>query len=159
VTTAVHGTVRLREVEEDDLPVFFEHQRDPETISMAAFPPRDWEAFMAHWAKIMGDDTLIARTILFDGQVAGNIGSFERDGEQEIGYMLGRDYWGKGIATRALSAFLRHVTTRPLHAHVAKHNVASMRVLEKNGFTLSREDKEFLPEEGVEGFVFELRST
>ena len=151
----VHGTVRLREVEEADLPVFFEHQRDPETIEMAASPTREREAFMAHWAKIMGDDTGVARTILFDG----NLVSFERDGEREIGYMLGRDYWGKGIATRALSAFLRHVTMRPLHAHVAKHNVASIRVLEKNGFTLSGEDKEFLPEAGVEGFVFELRST
>jgi len=155
----MRGTVRLRDVAEADLPVFFEHQRDPETIEMAAFPPREREAFMAHWAKIMGDDTVITSTILFDGEVAGNVVSFERDGEREIGYMLGRDYWGKGIATRALSAFLRHVTVRPLHAHVAKHNVASMRVLEKNGFTLSGEDKEFLPDAGVEGFVFELRST
>jgi RimJ/RimL family protein N-acetyltransferase len=156
--TAVQGAVRLREVEEADLRVFFEHQRDPETIEMAAFPPREREEFMAHWSKILGDDTVIARTILFDGEVAGNIVSFERDDEREVGYMLGRHYWGKGIATRALSAFLRHVTVRPLYAHVAKHNVASMRVLEKNGFTLSGEDKEFLPEAAVEGFVFELRS-
>jgi RimJ/RimL family protein N-acetyltransferase len=156
---ATRGTVRLREVEEADLLVFFEHQRDPETIEMAAFPPREREAFMAHWAKILGDDTVTTKTVLFEGEVAGNIVSFERDGEREVGYMLGRDYWGKGIATRALSTFLRQVRIRPLYAHVAKHNVASMRVLEKNGFTLSGEDKEFLPGAEVEGFVFELRST
>jgi RimJ/RimL family protein N-acetyltransferase len=48
--------------------------------------------------------------------------------------------WGKGIATRALSEFVAGVEARPLHAHVAKHHVASIRVLEKCGFTLSGED-------------------
>ena len=44
------------------------------------------------------------------------------------------------IATRALAAFLRIVNERPLHAHVAKHNVASIRVLEKCGFKLEGEE-------------------
>ena len=151
--------VGLREVTEADLLIFFEHQRDPEAIEMAAFPPRDRDAFMAHWTKILGDPTVVTKTVLVDGQVAGNVVSFEKDGEREVGYMLGRDYWGKDVATRALSAFLRQVTMRPLYAHVAKHNIASIRVLEKNGFTLAGEDKEFstAPGSEVEGFVFELR--
>ncbi|HMJ07102.1 MAG TPA: GNAT family N-acetyltransferase [Chthoniobacterales bacterium] len=40
------------------------------------------------------------------------------------------------MATEALSAFLRLEQTRPLHAGVAKHNAASIRVLQKCGFTL-----------------------
>jgi hypothetical protein len=41
----------LREVVEADLPVFYEHQRDREAAAMAAFPARERDAFMAHWAK------------------------------------------------------------------------------------------------------------
>lgn len=133
--------VRLRDVIDADLPKFFEQQLDPDANRMAAFPPRGREAFTAHWAKIMGDPTIIIKTILFDGQVAGNIVSFEQSGKPLVGYWLGKEYWGRGIATKALSEFLGHVTARPLYAHVAKHNLASIRVLEKCGFTISGYDK------------------
>lgn len=89
----------------------------------------------------MGNQTVIANTILFDGRVAGNIVSWQGSGQREVGYWLGKEYWGKGIATQALSEFLTHVTARPLYAHVAAHNIASIRVLEKCGFTISGEDK------------------
>ncbi len=59
-----------------------------------------------------------------------------------MGYWLGREYWGKGIATRALSLFLDQVTARPLYAYVAKHNLASIRVLQKCGFTITSEEAE-----------------
>jgi len=128
--------ILLRNVTESDLPIFFAQQLDPEATAMAAFPSRDREAFMAHWAKIMADDSNILKTLLFDGQVAGNIVSWEGSGEREVGYWIGKEYWGKGIATQALSEFLGYVKTRPLYAHVAKHNVASRRVLEKCGFRI-----------------------
>ena len=51
------------------------------------------------------------------------------------------EHWGKGVATKAVSAFLRQVETRPLYAHVAKHNVASLRVLEKCGFRIVEEEE------------------
>ncbi len=41
-------------------------------------------------------------------------------GQREVGYWFGRQYWGKGVATRALAAFLDHVAVRPLYAHVVK---------------------------------------
>ncbi len=134
--------ILLRNVTESDLPILFEQQLDTEAIQMAAFPSRDRESFMAHWAKIMADDSNILKTILFDGQVAGNIVSWESSGEWEVGYWIGKEFWGKGIATKALLLFLSLVKTRPLHAHVAKHNVASRRVLEKCGFKLTREELE-----------------
>jgi RimJ/RimL family protein N-acetyltransferase len=136
----IASDIRLRDVSEGDLPILFEHQLDPDATQMAAFPARDRNAFMGHWTKILADATLIKKTILVDGQVAGNIVSWEHSGEQEVGYWLGKDYWGKGVATRALAAFLGHVTMRPLYAHVAKHNIASIRVLEKCGFTICGED-------------------
>ena len=136
----MEGDVQIREVRESDLPVFYEDQADPDASRMAAVATRDEEAFAAHWAKILADDTTIVRTILFDGAVAGNVVSFERDGLREVGYWIGRDHWGKGIATRALDAFLDEDTIRPIYARVASDNFGSVRVLEKCGFeTLRRE--------------------
>jgi RimJ/RimL family protein N-acetyltransferase len=133
--------ITLLDVTETDLPMFFEQQLDPEATKMAAFPSRDRESFMAHWAKIMADESVVLKTILFDNQVAGNIVCWEQDGEREVGYWIGKEFWGKGIATKALAEFLNQVKTRPLVAHVAKHNVGSRRVLEKCGFMLIKEDK------------------
>lgn len=137
------GDTHLRDVTESDLPVFLEHQLDPEANRMAAFAPRDRDAFMAHWrTNVLGDDSAVVKTVVFDGRVAGNVVSWlEHGGRRVVGYWIGREYWGKGIATEALSEFLGHVETRPLYAHVAKHNVASIRVLEKCGFTISSEAK------------------
>jgi len=131
------GEVRLRGVTEVDLPVFFEHQRDPEANRMAAFPPRDRNAFMAHWTTILRDASVVARTVLLDGEVAGNVVAFDYEGRREVGYWIGRAFWGKGVATGALRAFLAEVTERPIYAGVAEANVASIRVLEKCGFTIS----------------------
>jgi RimJ/RimL family protein N-acetyltransferase len=155
------GNVQLRDVQESDLAIFFEQQRDPLANQMAAFPAREQETFIAHWAKIMKDETVTLKTILFEGQVAGNLVSFVLSGEREVGYWLGREFWGKGIATRALSEFLKQVKERPLYAHVARHNIASLRVLEKCGFRLQGEDKNFAVIQGepVEGLILKLQST
>jgi len=134
--------VRLRDVVEEDLAIFFGQQWDPEANRMAAFPARERIAFMAQWTMILADDTIAKQTILCDQQVAGNIVSWDEAGAREVGYWLGRNYWGKGVATRALSAFLEHMQTRPVYAHVAKHNIASMRVLQKCGFAITSEDSD-----------------
>jgi len=137
--------VQLRNVIESDLLILFKQQLDPEATAMAAFPSRNRDAFMAHWAKIMADEANILRTIVFDGKVAGNIVGWEDSGEWEVGYWIGKEYWGKGIATRALALFLDLVKTRPLYAHVVKHNIGSRRVLEKCGFkVIGEEPEEFI---------------
>ena len=151
--------VLLPDVAEGDLPVFFEHQRDPEACRMAAFPARDREAFMAHWkVKVLGNDTVVKQTILFSDQVAGHIVCFEQSGRRLVGYWLGKHFWGKGLATRALSEFLVHEQTRPLDAYVAKHNLASIRVLEKCGFRRSVGDcaQARVGADGVEEFLMTL---
>ena len=150
--------VLLRDITESDLPIFFEQQLDPDATEMAAFPSRDGDAFMAHWAKVMADDSVILKTVLFNEHVAGNMVSFEISGKREVGYWIGKEYWGKGIATRALTVFLDHVKTRPLYAHVARHNIGSRRVLEKCGFTIVGEDKGFPDVRGqeVEEFILKL---
>jgi len=139
------ATVKLRTVRKGDLTVFYEQQRDPVANSMAAFPAREHGAFMTHWHKIMRDPANALKTILYGREVAGNVVSFMRGDTREIGYWLGKEFWGKGIATEALSLFLRRVKSRPLYAGVYKHNIASIRVLEKCGFVMFRpEGEDFL---------------
>ena len=145
--------VALRDVIDDDLPILFEHQQDPEAARMAAFRSRDRERFMAHWAGILTDPNLTAKAVIADGEVAGNILVFDGPtGEREVGYWIARELWGRGIASRALSLLLGEVETRPLFAGVAKHNVGSLRVLAKCGFTIVGEESG----DDVERFVLRL---
>jgi len=87
------GKVLLRKVRDGDLPLLFEHQRDPVANEMAAFPAREKEAFMAHWGRILGDESVIKSTIQFGAEVAGYVVCFEEFGRLLIGYWFGRKFW------------------------------------------------------------------
>jgi len=126
--------MQLRDVHADDLEAFFEHQIDAAAVAMAAFPPRDREAFMTHWACVLEHPGNSTWTVLVAGEVAGYVACFPQHGGLNVGYWLGRAFWGRGIATAALAQLLRQVPARPLFARVAEHNVGSRRVLEKCGF-------------------------
>jgi RimJ/RimL family protein N-acetyltransferase len=72
----------------------------------------------------------------------GAVGAFLRScGDQggwEIGYWIGRPYWGRGYATEAMSAlltFMRERRMAPIHACHFADNPASGRMLEKLGFS------------------------
>ena len=128
------AAVELRDVRDDDLETFFLHQQDPVAAQMAAMPSRDRDVFLAHWARIRADPSNVLRTVLADGVVAGNIVSWEQDGQRLLGYWIGREHWGRGIATAALGLLVGQLPDRPLHAHVAVANTGSVRVLRKCGF-------------------------
>ncbi len=130
----VGAEVYIRDVEDEDLEVFFEHQADPAATRMAAFPAREREEFLAHWARLRGDSTIFARTIVAGGQVAGNMVSWEQSCQRLVGYWIGPRFWSRGIATKALTLFVDQVQERPLYAHAAAHNAGSIRVLQKCGF-------------------------
>jgi RimJ/RimL family protein N-acetyltransferase len=135
-TTA--GLVRLRNVEQNDLPRLFQMQLDPESNSMAATVPRSAETFDAHWADAKRDPGVTAKAILLGEALVGFVSCFGRDGQANVGYWVSREHWGKGIASRALKLFLLEFPTRPLYAHVATSNGASLRVLHKCGFVVER---------------------
>lgn len=131
--------VVLRSVRDDDLDHFFEYQLDPAANHMVAFikrDPTDRNVFEEHWAEVRADDTVTIRTIVFADHAAGYVGSYNNSGNQEVFYWIGKPYWGKGIATTALTLLLAELKIRPLHAAVAKDNHGSVRVLEKCGFTV-----------------------
>lgn len=150
------NNVRLRDVIVNDLPVFYEHQLDPVAARMADFPVRERDPYMAHWAEILDDVSIFKQSILFNEELAGNIVSCVQSGDREVGYWIGREYWGKGIATSALSAFLSQVDARPLFAHVARHNIASRRVLEKCGFTILHEESNVVLGQPAEEYILIL---
>ena len=151
------GEVALRDVEERDLPLFYEIQADPEGAALAAYASKDRDAHLAHWHKILADDSCAARTVTFGGEVVGSVQSWEGDGHREIGYWIGREHWGRGIATAAVARYLEIERTRPLMGWVAEHNLGSIRVLEKCGFARSVEQPEPVPDE-VRFVVLELHS-
>lgn len=131
------ATIELREVVMSDLPIFFDQMRDPAAVQMAAFAsknPDDRATFDAHWARIRAADDILLRTIVVNGRVAGSITTYPDDGQREVAYWIGREFWGRGIATAALKALLQLETRRPLHARAAADNIASLRVMEKCGF-------------------------
>ena len=153
--------VQLREVEVSDLPKFFKFQLDPEANQMAAFTSKDpsnREAFDRHWQKILADESIPIQTILSGGQVAGSVLSYVMDGEREVSYWIGKEFWGQGFATRALALYLDFITERPLYARAAKDNLGSIRVLEKNGFKVIAAEKGFANARGkaIEESVFIL---
>jgi RimJ/RimL family protein N-acetyltransferase len=130
--------VRLRGVEEADLEVFFEQQLDPEAARVANFPSRDRERFMSHWTtKILGDPTVLVRTVTVDGEVAGSIVAWWDQDRRFVGYWFGRPFWGRGVGTRALRLFLEDEPIRPLYADPFSGNTGSVRLLEKCGFERS----------------------
>src|SRR3989475_1109477 len=154
----------LRDVAETDLPIFFEHQRDAAANYMAAFTardPNDKEAFTAHWKRILNDDTVTMKTIVFDGHVAGSVAKFldKEFGKPEVTYWIGKEYWGMGLATKALAKFLVEIRLRPIYGRAAKDNVASIRVMEKCGFMTLGYSKGFANARGreVEEVILELR--
>lgn len=152
----------LRDVRDEDLDVLFEHWVDPESNRMAAFTaadPTDRDAFDARWARLRNDETITARTIEVGGAVVGTITSWTQDGNREVTYWIGRDHWGKGIATRALAEFLEIETTRPVYGVAAADNAGSLRVLEKCGFERVGEARGFANARGeeIEELILVLR--
>lgn len=133
----VETEITLREVISADLPIFFGQQKDPDSVYMAAFvfgDPDDRATFEARWARLLASPEVVLRTIEWQGKPAGHIASFTMEGQREITYWIGREDWGKGLATMALQLFLEVEKTRPLYARAAADNFGSCRVLEKCGF-------------------------
>jgi RimJ/RimL family protein N-acetyltransferase len=143
----------LRGIVKTDLPTLYEYEHDPEATAMAAFSAREWERFQTHWERVWNNPKAVARAIMWEGQVAGNIGAWEQDGKWLVGYWIGREFWGKGVATAALRAMLEEVTERPIWAHVVAHNKGSQRVLEKCGFVVAGQE---MGEDGVVEVLYRL---
>jgi RimJ/RimL family protein N-acetyltransferase len=146
--------VSLREVRDEDLPVFYRHANDPEAMRMAAFTaedPSDRGHFEAHWARVREDRSVVVRAIVgADDELVGHAGAFGPAEEREVTYWIAREFWGRGAATAALRALLRIVPERPLLGRAAADNGGSIRVLEKCGFVVTGTARGFANARGEE---------
>ncbi|HYO87881.1 MAG TPA: GNAT family N-acetyltransferase [Candidatus Limnocylindrales bacterium] len=153
--------VRLRDTVDADLPVFFAQHQDEGALQMAAFTPpdpTDETALIAHWQKLIRDPAVVLNTILADDRIAGSLVFFEMFDQQQVGYFLGREFWGRGVATRALTLFLSLIPVRPLYARTAFDNLGSQRVLAKCGFVEIGRDTSYANARGaeIEEIIFRL---
>ncbi|GGR35937.1 N-acetyltransferase [Streptomyces griseomycini] len=132
--------ISLRELQDGDLPVFWQQLTDPELRQMAVVTRKyhyDRGHFDQHWAKVRSNPSVILRTVLADGVVAGHAAVFGPPQEREVTYVIGRAHWGRGIATAALAELIGLESVRPLHADAAADNAGSIRVPEKCGFVVT----------------------
>lgn len=127
--------VTLREVRDADLETFFVDQLDEAAAALGGLKRRTRDEYFAHMAKVRADAANVLRTIELDGEVAGNVGIWPDEGHRNLGYAVSRRFWGRGVGSEAVRLLLEQVSG-PLRAMVSPANVASARVLEKNGFTL-----------------------
>ena len=140
--------IALRPVEDADLDALFDRSRDPEAVWMAAFTaedPDDRHAFDAHMARVRSLPDATLRAITCAGQLVGSISSFVSGDQTEVTYWISRPVWGRGIASQALELLLKLAPARPLHARAASDNIASLRVLQKAGFTVIGTENSYAP--------------
>lgn len=155
-------TVALRRTQPSDLDTLFEYQADDEAGRMAAFVnPTSWkvkDAYRAKWEKLLQDDTINSWTILHDGVIVGSVGTWMMDGEPQITYGIGKQFWGRGLATTAVELFLEKADIRPLYGRAAADNIRSIKILEKAGFKKTGTDRAFAAarNEEIEEVIFRL---
>ena len=156
-----HTNLSLSKTTLSDLDTLYLFQLEPEAIRLAAFTSKetsDKKFYIDKYSKFLTDPTIKNQTIRLDGEIVGSISKFIMFDEAEITYWIDRQYWGKGIATAALEAFLLIERTRPIHGRVAFDNYGSQKVLEHCGFVRIGEDKGFANGRGeeIEEYVYRL---
>ncbi len=92
--------LQLRNVEHRDLPIFLEHQQDPDAMQMAAFSATDWTSFMAHWTTMLATTTVINQTILVNGEVAGLSCVLNTTVDEKLAIGLANRSGGTGVPPR-----------------------------------------------------------
>jgi RimJ/RimL family protein N-acetyltransferase len=145
--------ITLRQFADGDLDALFTWESDPRAVEMAAFTradPSDRSAFDAHYERVRSDPSNTLLAIEDDGEFVGTIGSFTLEGKREVTYWIAPARWGRGVASRALRAFLAIESTRPLYGRVAGHNAASAKVLARAGFVEVGSDTGFAAGIGAE---------
>jgi ribosomal-protein-alanine N-acetyltransferase len=138
--------ITLRPTLLTDLEILFQFQRDEEAGYLAAFMPKDpndKEAYIAKYTKLLQDPSVNNQTILLNQTVVGSIAKFIMESDVELTYWIDKQYWGQGIASKALAMFLKLEPNRPIFGRVAFDNIASQKVLEKAGFLKIGLDKGF----------------
>ncbi|MGJ1240202.1 GNAT family N-acetyltransferase [Sphingobacterium siyangense] len=151
----------LRPTVYTDLEIHYQFQLDEEANYLAAFTSSsssDKKVYLEKYAKFLNEPSINNQTILIDGTIVGSIAKFVIEGDAEITYWIDRKFWGRGIATKALKAFLSIETNRPMYGRVAFDNLGSQKVLENCGFVRVGTDRGFANARQIEieEFIYRL---
>ena len=109
----------------------------------------------AQWLDDHQADGELVRGITFDGELIGICGYLpDEGGTAEIGYWVGKPYWGQGFATEAAKAVVERGAERfgAVISTIRDTNLASIRVAEKIGMRTS--DVSFSEDPALRSFVF-----
>lgn len=142
--------LRLRDFTADDWPAVFAYQRDPRYLRLYEWVDRTPEEVKAFVQRFIDQQQAeprtrfqLAVTLRDTGELIGNCGIRRASPdahEAEIGYELSPDHWGRGYAGEAVAEIVRfgfaELGVHRITAWLVADNVASARVLEKNGFQL-----------------------
>ncbi|HYO45857.1 MAG TPA: GNAT family protein [Gemmatimonadota bacterium] len=152
----------LRPWRREDIDALVRHADDREVWkSLGDLFPHPYTRQDAKWWLGGGYESRseLALAIEIGGELGGGLGlKFPRDpiyrGTAEVGYWIGRAWWGRGIMPRAVSAFVPWAFERfdliRIEAGVFETNPASARVLEKAGFALeSRQERSVIKDGNV----------
>ena len=137
--------VKVRSWHKDDLNALLRHANNPKIAANLRdqFPhPYTRRDGIDYLEYVQTQEPQCSFAIEYGGEAVGGVGfQMGRDIARisaEMGYWLSEEYWGRGIATRAVTAmsdwaFENYNLTR-VFAMAFAHNAASIRVLEKSGF-------------------------
>ena len=128
----------LRRMTPDDAEALHAIFRDPETMLYWSTLPHSSLAqtleFMTRTINACDSGEADDFAVVFEGRVIGKAGVWQGD---EIGYIIARSAWGKGLATEAVNAVIARAFTQGrarLHADVDPRNARSIKLLKKLGF-------------------------
>lgn len=143
------GDIILREKQESDIPDFFRYYSDPEVSKfiLCEIPQTLEEATreLRYWRGVFyqNDGIYFAIADKITNQMIGSIGLTSHNTYQsriEISYDLAKEYWRRGISTRALNVVLKYafevLRVNRVEASVSCDNIASKNLLLKCGFVL-----------------------
>jgi len=127
----------LRRATMDDVAAMHRIMSNPVAMRYWSTPPHSELAETERWVASMVEDDPVARDdfmVVCDGRLIGKFGAWRLP---EFGFLLDPAYWGRGLASEALAAFVerrRALGSTELTADVDPRNAASIRLLERAGF-------------------------
>jgi [ribosomal protein S5]-alanine N-acetyltransferase len=128
----------LRRMRLDDAEALYAIFRDPETMLYWSTLPHaslaQTLAFTTHTISACDSGKADDFAVVFEGKVIGKAGVWQND---EVGYIIGREAWGRGLAREAMRAIIARAFAQGrarLHADVDPRNDRSLKLLKKLGF-------------------------
>ncbi len=129
--------VTLHNLTRDHLDDFFTWASDPDVAKSMTWEAYENKEEALDFLTRVAKEHPCFKAICFHGKIVGSITLMPTKKIAELGYVLAKKYWGRGIATEAVKIALESGFTElgmsRIEAFVDPNNLASQRVLEKNG--------------------------